>query len=139
MKNKIIGERIRSTRKARNLTLQDVADDIGVARSTIQRYETGFIRKVKLPVIEAIARSLNVNPSWLICESDIMERQVTRSSLDLVSEDGNDHTALTTDESTHIRKYRTLDDRGRENVDRTLDYEYQRTAEETRQKKRKNA
>ena len=47
------------------MTLDDIADDIGVAKSTIQRYEAGKITKLKLPVIHAIANSLNVDPVWL--------------------------------------------------------------------------
>lgn len=67
-----IGRRIAQRRQALGLTLDDVADDIGVARSTIQRYEKGVIRKIKLPVIEAIARSLQVAPAWLCGMSDDM-------------------------------------------------------------------
>ena len=48
------------------LTQGDIAAEVGVAISTIQRYETGSIERVKLPVIEAIARALHVNPDWLV-------------------------------------------------------------------------
>lgn len=61
-----IGQRMRSRRKELGLTLQEVADRVGVQNSTIYRYEAGKIAKIKLPVIEAIASALNVNPSWLI-------------------------------------------------------------------------
>lgn len=65
-----IGLRIEQRRKELQLTLNDVADSIGVARSTIQRYEKGRISKIKLPVIEAIANALNVNPAWIIYKTD---------------------------------------------------------------------
>ncbi|AIY81041.1 helix-turn-helix transcriptional regulator [Clostridium botulinum] len=61
-----IGNRIQERRKELNLTLQEVADIVGVASSTIQRYEKGLIAKMKLPVIESIAKAINVNPTWLI-------------------------------------------------------------------------
>ena len=61
-----IGNRISSRRKELNFTLQETADMVGVASSTIQRYEKGLITKLKLPVIESIAKALNVNPVWLI-------------------------------------------------------------------------
>ena len=48
------------------MSLQDVADLTGVARSTVQRYEVGRIDKIKLPVIESIARALGVRPDWII-------------------------------------------------------------------------
>ena len=61
-----IGNRIYDTRNNLGLTLEDVAARVGVARSTIQRYEKGSIKKIKLPVIESIASVLGVNPNWLI-------------------------------------------------------------------------
>lgn len=70
MTNKEIGERIRDTRKSKGKTLEDIAVEIGVARSTIQRYEAGKIDKIKLPVISAIADSLGVYDAWLIGKSD---------------------------------------------------------------------
>lgn len=75
MGNKDIGLRLEQRRKELGLTLDDVAQEIGVAKSTIQRYEKGNIEKIKLPVIEAISRVLQVNPSWLCCKTDEMEEQ----------------------------------------------------------------
>ena len=66
MTNKEIGQRIADTRIAKDLTMDDIAQKIGVAKSTIQRYEIGTIKKLKLPVIESIASALDVNPNWLI-------------------------------------------------------------------------
>jgi repressor LexA len=62
----VLGQRIKSEREHQELTQQYIADKIGVVSSTIQRYETGNIKKVKIPVINAIASALNVNPSWLL-------------------------------------------------------------------------
>lgn len=72
MEKQTIGQRIEMRRRELGLTLDDIANEIGVARSTIQRYEKDSIEKVKLPVIEAIARVLCVNPAWLCCKSDDM-------------------------------------------------------------------
>lgn len=67
-----LGERIALRRTQLGLTLDDIANEIGVARSTIQRYEKGTINKAKLPVVEAIARALSVSPAWLCCKSEEM-------------------------------------------------------------------
>lgn len=66
--NKEIGKRIKYARTElnNNLSLQDVADKTGVARSTVQRYEAGKIDKIKAPVLESFARALRVNPVWLM-------------------------------------------------------------------------
>ena len=61
-----LAERLKYARvELRDLTLEDIAKASGVARSTVQRYETAKIQKVKIPVIESFARVLNVNPCWL--------------------------------------------------------------------------
>ena len=60
-----IGNRIKHARDIRNYTLDYIASEIGVAKSTIQRYENGLISKPKLPVLQAIADVLRVNPAWL--------------------------------------------------------------------------
>lgn len=73
MTNEEIGHRIKTEREKLGLTLQEVADMIGVHKSTIQRYEGGQITKIKLPVIDAIANALKVNPTWLIGKSNIVE------------------------------------------------------------------
>ena len=66
MDNKKIGNRIKSRRKELNLTLKQIADIVGVASSTIQRYENGTINQLKLPVLESIAKALDINPTWLV-------------------------------------------------------------------------
>lgn len=70
LSNEEIGARIAARRCTLSMTMDEVATKIGVNRSTIQRYESGKIKKLKLPVIESIASALNVNPSWLIGTSD---------------------------------------------------------------------
>lgn len=73
MIEKEIGTRIFTRRKALGLTLQDIADRVHVARSTIQRYEAGSISQMKMPVLYSIALALSVNPDWLVGKSDDMD------------------------------------------------------------------
>lgn len=73
MDNIGIGKRIEQARELRELTMDELANRIGVAKSTIQRYEKGKINTIKIPVIDAMARELSVNPSWIIGKSDVME------------------------------------------------------------------
>jgi len=73
MTNKEIGNRIKNARNLRNVTLDDIAKKVGVAKSTIQRYENGKINTIKIPVVESIALALNVNPSWVVGKSEEME------------------------------------------------------------------
>lgn len=88
-----IGERIAQRRNQLGLTMGDIANDIGVNKSTIQRYEKGTISKLKLPVIESIARRLNVTLDWLCCKSDEMISQ-TKAPLTLPNIEVNTETVL---------------------------------------------
>lgn len=72
MNNKEIGQRIKERRTELGLKQEDIAKKIGVATSTVQRYEAGTIDKPKLPVLEAIARAIKVAPDWLIGKNDEM-------------------------------------------------------------------
>lgn len=74
-----IGLRIQKARTLRNVTLDEIALDVGVAKSTIQRYEKGLIVRPKIPVLHAIANALNVNPAWIVLKSDEMYIEKTSS------------------------------------------------------------
>lgn len=73
MTNTEIGNRIKYARNLRDVTLDDIAKKVGVAKSTIQRYEAGKITNIKIPVVESIAIALKVNPSWIVGKSEHME------------------------------------------------------------------
>lgn len=68
--NEVIGSRIKSRRLQLDLTLKELAEKIGVAPSTIQRYESGTFDRIKLPVILQIADALYVDPNWITGASD---------------------------------------------------------------------
>ena len=67
----IIGTRIKMIREEKGLTQEELAKTLGLNKSTIQRYETAKIEKIKLPVIDAIAQKLDVNPEWLSDKTNI--------------------------------------------------------------------
>lgn len=66
LSNQEIGARMQQRRQSLGLSMEDVGSKVGVASSTIQRYESGQIKKLKLPVIESIAAALGVSPAWII-------------------------------------------------------------------------
>ncbi|WP_051201297.1 helix-turn-helix domain-containing protein [Acidaminococcus intestini] len=70
MINEEIGKRITEARENIGITRKELAEKVGVAASTITRYEKGNIENIKLPVIEAISRALRVNPMWVIGKSE---------------------------------------------------------------------
>lgn len=62
----LIVKRIKERRLELNLSYQDIADATGLSKSTIQRYETGSIRKLPINQIEDIAKALHVTPGYLM-------------------------------------------------------------------------
>lgn len=70
MDAKQMGIRIKQVRLEKGLVQKDIADQVGVAISTIQRYENGAYDRPKLPVVQAIARALDVDPAWLVGKID---------------------------------------------------------------------
>lgn len=63
--NKKLHNRIMELRKRKGLTLQQVADAIGVGNNTISRYETGK-REPKLKTWEKLANFFNVSVAYLM-------------------------------------------------------------------------
>ena len=134
-RNTLVGNRIKQARLIRNMTLDEVADEVKVAKSTIQRYETAKIQSLKIPVLEAIAKVLDVNPVWIIGEDVPMERSKSEDAerFKVFAKDFNEERHeriisrdLTDSELELIEKHRFLDDSGREIVDFVIDKEYER-------------
>lgn len=68
-----IGARIKARRMELDISAAVLAERLSLSKATIHRYENGDIQKIKLPVVESIARELRVNPLWLIGKSDAKE------------------------------------------------------------------
>jgi transcriptional regulator with XRE-family HTH domain len=60
----MIGERLRSARRSRNLTLREVARRAEVSEGHLSKIETGRIA-AGLPLLRRIAAGLGVNLAWL--------------------------------------------------------------------------
>lgn len=74
---KIIGQRIRQRRKELGLTQQDLAEKMGVNKSSIMRYEKGQIDNTKKLVLQGFSGVLHVTPEWLRSETDELPTAVT--------------------------------------------------------------
>lgn len=65
-----VGERIKSTRKAKKISAEELARKINVSVSTLYRYEKGDIEKVSTEVLKQIAIALNTEPAYFMGWSD---------------------------------------------------------------------
>lgn len=77
-----IGQNIKRRRKELDMTLEDVAKQIGVSRQTLSRYETGVIGNIPSDKIEALAKALKTTPAFLMGWEDA-ESNLVRAGLGL--------------------------------------------------------
>lgn len=61
-----IRQRIADRREELGMSYQDLADKVGMSKSTLQRYETGDIGKLSVDKIELLAKALKVTPAYLM-------------------------------------------------------------------------
>lgn len=61
-----LGEKMKTLRDQRGLTLQDVADVVGVGKSTVRKWENGDIKNMGRDKIALVAKALNVTPGYLM-------------------------------------------------------------------------
>ena len=61
-----IGSRIKARREACGLSVIDLAERLGKARSTRYRYESDEVPDMPITVLEPLARALNTTPGYLM-------------------------------------------------------------------------
>lgn len=73
------GDKIKKLRLERNMTLEELGNRVGVGKSTIRKWETGFISNMRRDKIALVAEALGVSPLYFIDESaepDIEENDI---------------------------------------------------------------
>lgn len=60
------GEIIKSLRKEKKMTQEELADYIGVQKSAVAKWETGRTQNIKRETIHALAVLFGVQPSYLL-------------------------------------------------------------------------
>ena len=61
-----MAQRIRQLRHARGLTLEQIADVVGVGKSTVRKWETGMIANMRRDKIADLAKALGTTPAYLM-------------------------------------------------------------------------
>ena len=67
------GKKIKTRRKEMKISAATLGERVGLSKATIHRYESGDIKNIKMPVLEAMADVLKVNPLWLIGKTDVKD------------------------------------------------------------------
>lgn len=61
-----VGEMLKELRTNKNLSLDDVSKQLGIARQTLYKYETGIITNIPLTRIEELAKIYRVEPGYIM-------------------------------------------------------------------------
>ena len=61
-----MAQRIKKLRQEKSMTLEQVADVVGVGKSTVRKWETGMIANMKRDKIASLAKALGTTPEYLM-------------------------------------------------------------------------
>lgn len=70
MSEQDMAKRIKDLRTSQGMTLEQVAEKVGVGKSTVRKWETGLITNMRRDKIAALADALNTSPMYLMGWSD---------------------------------------------------------------------
>lgn len=70
MSDSDMAKRIKELRLSLSLTLEEVANQVGVGKSTVRKWETGIIANMKRDKIAALAKALHTTPGYLMGWTD---------------------------------------------------------------------
>ena len=116
-----VNERLKYIRNKKNISLSELSKMTGIAKSTLQRYETGSTRKIPLEAISIIEKSLFLDAGYLMGWSKTADDNINKDKINKMVWDENDEqnssVTLSTKEISHIKLYRKLNDLGKKRVD----------------------
>lgn len=122
MKHEVTAKRLRAALDAANMIPAVLSERSGVSQSSISQYLSGSHAPSNVSSGK-MAEILKCNPVWL------MGFDVDPAAIAPAAADGSLSPAdLTSPEREHIRKYRALDENGREMVDAVLDTAFQQVS-----------
>ena len=101
--------RIRTLREERRMRQDDISKILGINVPSVSKYESGDT-DIPQSKLEILADFFGVSIDYLICHSSKR-----------ISDENN---TVSKEEYNLIKKYRVLDERGKESVDETLEREY---------------
>lgn len=103
---------LKNKRLELGLTLEQVADYIGVAKSTVRKWENGLIQNMRRDKIQSLAEVLKISPLEIVGVEDF--------------ETNNKHNVFSPRGAKHIKRYEVLDDEGKDAVDYATEREERR-------------
>ena len=88
-------ENIKSRRSEKGMTLEELANKVGVSRQTIQRYESGIISNIPSDKIELMAKALSTTPAYLMGWEDLEEElRPTKEEIKIIHENSYENLVI---------------------------------------------
>lgn len=81
-----VGFRIKKRRQQLDVTLKQVAENIGVQEATVQRYESGTIKNIPYEKIVLLSDALKCSPSYLMGWEDNSNDETEDIIVDILSD-----------------------------------------------------
>ena len=79
-----MAQRIKNLRQEKGLTLEQVAEVVGVGKSTVRKWETGMIANMRRDKIADLAKALGTTPAYLMgWKEDEGKKEISPSELQL--------------------------------------------------------
>lgn len=111
-----LSRKIRDLRASHGLTLEQVAQQVGVGRSTIRKWETGMIENMRRDKIAKLAAALHTTPAYLMGWED------TPAPIAVLNTTPQ---TLSPEDEALLTKFHSLDERGKSAVLAVLNHEYE--------------
>ncbi len=108
-----LSRKIRDLRSQHGLTLEQVAQQVGVGKSTVRKWETGFIENMRRDKIAKLASALHTSPAYLMGWEDNPQPVHTAAPASTLSATDQDLTAA---EQILIKDFRTLNAEGQQKL-----------------------
>lgn len=89
MSDNDLSRKIRDLRALHGLTLEQVAQQVGVGRSTVRKWETGLIANMRRDKIAKLATALHTTPGYLMGWEDDPNSHEGRSEEDIIIDGHN--------------------------------------------------
>ena len=81
-----MARKIKQLRQEQGLTLEQVANVVGVGKSTVRKWETGMIANMKRDKIAALAKALHTTPAYLMGWEDQKKEKNPSPTIEELSE-----------------------------------------------------
>lgn len=75
-----VGKRIHEKRTECQLTMEELGRQLGVSKSTINKWEKGMVKSIERPYVEAMSKIFCCDPAWLMNFHDSDEVYLTYSA-----------------------------------------------------------